>query len=141
MDWALEQAEPIRYQAKAGRKERDAGLEESRFYGDDELSGGGGHTHKYQSAYQAKKTARHNPHPTVKSIALARHLATLLLPPPEYAPRRILVPFAGSGSEMIGAMLAGWEEVVGIESDPEYCEIARARIAWWAKQPALLEVG
>ena len=72
-----------------------------------------------------------NPHPTVKPLALARWLATLLLPPDAYAPRRILVPFAGSGSEAIGAMLAGWEEVVAIEREDEYADIARARLAWW----------
>jgi hypothetical protein len=41
------------------------------------------------------------------------------LPPEEYAPRRILVPFSGVGSEMIGAALAGWEQIVGIEFDTE----------------------
>lgn len=112
VDWQLEQAEPLFYQAKASRRERDAGLPDGQ----------------------------HSQHPTVKPIALARHLATLLLPPPEYAPRRLLVPFCGSGSEMIGAMLAGWEEVVGIEQDAEYCELARARIAHWMRQPALAEV-
>lgn len=74
--------------------------------------------------------ARNN-HPCVKPISLARWLATLLLPPAEYAPRRILVPFAGSGSEMIGAGLAGWEDIVGIEQDADNCEIARARLTYW----------
>ena len=59
----------------------------------------------------------------------------MLLPPPEYAPRRILVPFCGSGSEMIAALLAGWEHVVGVELIPEYCDIARARMEHWASQP------
>jgi len=68
----------------------------------------------------------------VKPIALTRWLATLLLPPELYAPRRILIPFAGSGSEMIGALLAGWEEIVGIEMETEYVEIAEARLAHWA---------
>lgn len=72
-----------------------------------------------------------NIHPTVKNIKLARWLATLLLPPDAYAPRRILIPFAGSGSECIGAMLAGWEEVVAVEREAEYADIARARMAWW----------
>jgi len=40
----------------------------------------------------------------------------------------LLVPFSGSGSEMIGALGAGWDEVVGVESDAAYCDIARARI-------------
>ena len=74
-------------------------------------------------------------HPTVKSIAINRYLATLLLPPPVVAPRRILVPFAGVGSEMIGAMVAGWDEVVGIEREEAYIPIAKARLAWWAEHP------
>ena len=54
-------------------------------------------------------------------------------------PRRLLVPFSGSGSEMIGALQAGWDEVVGIEQDVHYCEIARARIAHAEAQPNLFE--
>ena len=72
---------------------------------------------------------RRNSHPTVKPLALCRHLATLILPPKRDAPRRLLVPFAGTGSEMIGAKEAGWDEVVGVEISPEYCEIATARLA------------
>lgn len=68
----------------------------------------------------------------MKPIDLSRYLASLLLPPAEYAPRRLLVPFSGSGSEMIGAMLAGWEFVQGIEGDPEFAKIAEERLAWWA---------
>ena len=85
----------------------------------------------------------HSIHPTVKNVKLCRWLATLLLPPPEYAPRRILVPFAGSGSEMIAAGLAGWEFVLGIEMEREYCDIARARLAHWLDGPQQLgmEVG
>ncbi len=75
-----------------------------------------------------------NEHPTMKPIDLTRHLATLLLPPsrsPEDAPRRLLVPFSGVGSEMIGALLAGWDEVIGIEQRLDYAEIAEKRIAAW----------
>ena len=139
VDWALEQAEPLFYQAKASRRERDAGLE-GREAEHVRRHSGGEYAHNSGSLNSSKNGATtHNPHPTVKPIALARHLATLLLPPPEYAPRRILIPFAGSGSEMIGALLAGWEEVVGIEQDAEYCELARARIAHWQahEMPAL----
>ncbi len=77
-----------------------------------------------------------NEHPTMKPIALARHLATLLLPPARsYGkdPRRLLVPFSGVGSEMIGALLAGWDEVTGIEQCSEYAEIAEKRIAAWVE--------
>ncbi len=70
----------------------------------------------------------HNFHPTLKPVDLCRHFARLLLPPPTGRHRRILVPFSGAGSEMIGALQAGWDEVIGIEIDPEYIEIAKHRI-------------
>ena len=72
-----------------------------------------------------------NPHPTIKPIELTRWLASLLLPPNLYAPRRLLVPFSGAGSEMIGGYLAGWEEITGIEMTEEYIPISEARIKFW----------
>jgi len=63
-----------------------------------------------------------------------------LVPPKEYAPRRLLVPFAGSGSEMIGAHLAGWEEIIGIELEKEYCNIAQARLKFWTAQIKLTQI-
>lgn len=79
-----------------------------------------------------------NTHPTVKPIALAKYLATLILPPDSVKPRRLLVPFAGSGSEMIGAEQAGWDEIVGIEREADYCATANARI--FAQQPEQLSL-
>jgi site-specific DNA-methyltransferase (adenine-specific) len=67
-------------------------------------------------------------HPTMKPIDLTRYLAKLILPPQRETPRRLLVPFAGVGSEMIGGILAGWDEVVGIEKDEGYAAKARERI-------------
>jgi len=124
----LEQTDPILYQAKATRKERDAGLSNLPLQIRNRVNPGGLENEPRWSPVKAR-----NPHPTVKPIALTKWLATLLLPPPEYAPRRLLVPFAGSGSEMIGALLAGWEEIVGVELLRENVNIARARIAWWQK--------
>lgn len=72
-----------------------------------------------------------NVHPTLKPIELNKWLASLLLPPALYAPRRILVPFAGALSEAIGAELAGWEEVEAIELTPEYIPIGKARADYW----------
>jgi DNA modification methylase len=111
------------YCAKASKSERNAGLEEFavRTVND-------GRNKRIDNPFQRGKTPRHNDHPCVKPINLCRHLATLLLPPASVAPRRLLVPFAGSGSEMIGAIQAGWDEVVGIEKDAHYCEIAEARL-------------
>ena len=130
---ALLDADTVTYCAKASRKERDAGLEgvepkQKVFNGQSDAPAGcapGSVEDKFSTS-----PAR-NPHPTVKPISLIEHLTTLLLPPPEYGPRRILIPFSGSGSECIGAMRAGWEEVLGIEREEEYADIARRRIDYW----------
>jgi site-specific DNA-methyltransferase (adenine-specific) len=102
---ALDESDPVHYCAKVSNKERNAGLDDR------------------------------NGHPTVKPIDLCKYLATLLLPPDNYAPRRLFVPFSGSGSEMIGAGLAGWEQIVGVEFDTEsgYVDIAKARLEHWLK--------
>ena len=75
-----------------------------------------------------------NNHSCVKPIDLIRYLARLILPPTEGA--TLLVPFSGSGSEMIGAMLAGWQNVQGIEREAEYITIAHARIPAHVKDAA-----
>ena len=137
----IDDADAVMYCAKASRRERDAGLdgmplrERGQKYG---LDAGG--DLPQQTPHKHEPTR--NPHPTLKPISLTRWLATLLLPPAEYAPRRLFVPFAGAGSECIGAALAGWDEVVGVEmmNDEEhpYVDIARARVAHWLKQPSLI---
>jgi site-specific DNA-methyltransferase (adenine-specific) len=66
--------------------------------------------------------------PCVKPIKLCEYLAKLILPASSVAQRRILVPFSGSGSEIIGCVKAGWDEVIGVEMSAEYCAIAEARI-------------
>lgn len=143
-DYALDIAEriaaadPVAYVAKASRRERNAGCEglpEVAARNNTTQGNGSGDHRTMGRASSIEKqplVMARNPHPTVKPLALARWLATLLLPPAAYAPRRILIPFSGSGSEMIGAMLAGWEDVQGIEGEAEYVAIARARLAWWA---------
>lgn len=155
-DWTAERLEaedPIRYHAKAGREERDAGLERHPLHDKADQSNWAGRCRvcECRMMLHGKTTCGHddmewvptkpvrNPHPCCKPIRLCRYLATLLLPPAEYAPRRLLIPFAGSGSEMIGAYLAGWEEILGIEAEAEYCEIARSRLAWWQGHAGLFE--
>lgn len=72
-----------------------------------------------------------NGHPTVKPLSLTKYLATLIKPP---TGGRLLVPFSGSGSEMIGALQAGWEYVEGVELTEEYIPIAEARIDYWLEK-------
>jgi len=138
---------PVVYQAKANKKERNAGLE--GFEEKDKYSKNGqanSHevfAHGGDDAWQKKNPCypTQNTHPTVKPIQLIKHLATLLLPPSGYH-RRIYVPFAGVASEMIGCMLAGWDEVIGCEMEQEYIDIGEARIKYWyddmKRQPKLL---
>ena len=66
-----------------------------------------------------------NGHPTVKPTALMRYLCRLVTPPGGV----VLDPFMGSGSTGKAAILEGFQ-FVGIEQEPEYLEIARARIAY-----------
>ncbi len=75
-----------------------------------------------------RERARGNIHPSVKPLELIRYLEKLFKPP-DTVKSRLLVPFSGSGSEVIAAMQAGWREVTGIEIDEKYCVIAEARIA------------
>jgi len=139
--------EPLRfrYEAKASRRERDAGLE-GLPYRDKYSHTGQWNSHECFSgttgdaAWRAKNPnlPKRNPHPTVKPIALCRYLAALICPPEPYLDdAALLVPYAGVGSECIGAILAGWRNLTAIELEPEYCEIWRARVGWWAHMHAL----
>lgn len=116
------------YCAKASRSERNAGLEHLP-----ELTGGQATDRKDGSkgldnprAGAGRTGGARNIHPTVKPIALMRYLCRLVTPPGG----TVLDPFMGSGSTGCAAVQEGFN-FVGVEMDPEYLEIARARIAHW----------
>jgi hypothetical protein len=121
------------YTPKPSPKERDAGLSGFPLQSADPYAGHRGRRMLDGSSRFDGEPVRQgrNIHPTVKPVALAEWLATLLLPPAQYGPRRLLVPFAGSGSEGLGAMMAGWERVTLIEQSLDYCALAANRLAWW----------
>lgn len=116
------------YTAKASKSERNAGLE-----GFEEK------VTKVTNMYEMERdngtmrelASKKNHHPTVKPLSLTKYLANLIKPP---TGGRLLVPFSGSGSEMIGALQAGWEYVEGVELTEEYIPIAKARIKYWLEQ-------
>lgn len=91
---------------------------------------GGASRFFYTAKAGAADRTHGNTHPTVKPSDLTGYLAKLILPPAhaDSSPRRLLVPFCGSGGEIVGALNAGWEEVVGIEISPEYAAMAVDRI-------------
>lgn len=64
-----------------------------------------------------------NSHPTVKPITLISYLVRLITPPGG----TVLDPYMGSGSGGISTLLEGFK-FIGMEQDPDYFEIATARI-------------
>jgi len=123
------------YQAKASRGEREAGLRgKLPCVKCGELNS----THHIDDKGRTVKCVR-NSHPTVKPIGITEYLARLLLPPEEYRDdAAILICFSGTGSEVIGAIKAGWKNWLAIEMDEGMCEIARARIGHWTRQARLI---
>jgi site-specific DNA-methyltransferase (adenine-specific) len=125
--------------AKVSTKEREFGCEELVQKSAGEATGGrreGSDGLNSPRAGAGRTSGARNHHPTLKPIALNEYLAKLIKPPT--ADATLLVPYSGAGSEMIGALRAGWPNVLGIERDLDdegqvagYIEIAEARIAAW----------
>lgn len=111
------QASRFFYTAKASASERNKGLEgmplkkKSGCYG--EFKDG---THY--------KEERQNFHPTVKPLSLMRYIIKLLAPP---VSPTCLDCFAGSGTTLLACKELG-VDCIGIEKEPEYCEIIRKRL-------------
>lgn len=74
-----------------------------------------------QTSFERPKVR--NDHPTVKSLDLMCHLIRLVCPPNGI----VLDPFLGSGSTAKAADIEG-RQWIGIELDPRYVKIARARL-------------
>lgn len=118
------------YVAKAGSAERNAGLD-----GFKAAVTTDGRDVPIDNPYLRGETTRRNVHPTVKPIDLMRWLVRLVTPPGG----TVLDMFAGSGTTGCAAVLEGFD-FIGLERESEYVEIAKARIAWWAAQPAGIDV-
>ncbi len=114
------------YVAKPSRSERDAGCEhlpvKSGGEATDREDGSAGVDNPRAGA--GRTGGARNFHPTVKSIALMRWLVRLITPPGGC----VLDPFAGSGSTGVAALAEG-ARFIGVERDPDYFEIAKARLS------------
>lgn len=112
------------YFPKASKSERNAGLEklkdveQPKIYAQDKWS-----KENMGNTPAVKREPVKNNHPTVKPIALMQYLVRLVTPPNG----TVLDPFMGSGTTGIAAKREGFS-FIGIEREPEYVEIARARI-------------
>jgi len=110
------------YCAKASTSERNAGCEgmpKKAPVGEYGLTGDTGNPQQTPHKHEA----RANFHPTVKPIKLMEYLIKLITPPGGI----VLDPFMGSGTTGVAARRLGIN-FTGIELNPEYFEIARARI-------------
>jgi len=108
----------IIYTAKASKKDRNEGCEELPLRSRPTMGNGIGG----QPNQQIENN--NNVHPTVKPTDLMRYLCRMVTPPGG----TVLDPFMGSGSTGKAAALEGFS-FIGIEREPEYMEIAKARIA------------
>ena len=74
------------------------------------------------------KERSYGTHPSMKPLALCEHLIKLHSRPRDV----VLVPFAGSGSELVAAVGLG-REVIGMEKDLEYVELCKRRFSGHGK--------
>jgi len=124
------------YCAKAGRAEREAGLEaipprrctakqqNSKLYFDARAEGG-------NRATRPPEPMRANNHPTVKPLALMEYLCRLTSTPTGGV---VLDPFMGSGSTGVACVQIG-RRFIGIEIDPKCVCVAMRRIRHAAGRP------
>ena len=120
---------------KASTGEREAGTEGLRRVDPTEVTGRAvGSVGQDNPRAGLRGRPRGNHHPTPKPVDLMRWLVRLVMPPDPEAV--VLDPFAGSGSTLIGAHLEGvrW---MGVEREPDYCEIVQARLAHHTAQGRL----
>jgi hypothetical protein len=114
---------PFVYQAKPSKAERNAGLdglpERERKTLNDYAKPSEGRTAPKNGSSAS------NHHPTVKPVALMRHLVRLVTPPGG----TVLDPFLGSGTTAVAASLEGFQWI-GCEMTDEYLPIIKGRIAW-----------
>lgn len=109
------------YAPKPSRAEKEAGLEADKppAFGNDKGDGlGRGISNTRQD------WARGNTHPTAKPAALCAYLVALAT----REGQTVLDPFCGSGSTGVACARIG-RNFVGVELDPDFAAIARARIA------------
>jgi DNA modification methylase len=122
--WHPEIDVPFFYVPKPSRRERNAGLDgmpEGRVKA---YEGGPITSAKTPDAPGGARTTA-NFHPTVKPVALIRHLIRLITPPGG----TVLDPFLGSGTTAVAAILEGFDWI-GCELTADYLPIIEARVAW-----------
>jgi site-specific DNA-methyltransferase (adenine-specific) len=127
---------PLFYCAKAGRSERNEGLEdlpkrERTTQGRDIVTSIDRRDGKGRVPVNGRIQPAQNYHPTIKPLSLMRYLITLV----SREGATVLDPFLGSGSTCVAAVQLG-RNFIGCEMDAEYFAIAQARIEHAERQVA-----
>lgn len=84
----------------------------------------GGDVWKFPTLAGRRFSKERTEHPTQKPLALSQRLVDHFSNPGDL----VVVPFIGSGSECVAAILAG-RQFIGAEINPAYVDIARSRIS------------
>lgn len=123
------------YCPKAGKKERNAGLEHMETRRASAMGYERGLGDAGEGMFKDRNPQKQNFHPTVKPIALMRWLIRLITPPNG----TVLDPFAGSGTTLVAAIMEE-RNTIGIELTPDYWQIIEARCehAQTTTQPRLI---
>lgn len=98
-------------------------LNMNKGFGGNCISDSGGASRFFYCAKVSSSERGDSKHPTMKSIKLMKYLITLITPPNGI----VLDPFMGSGSTGLACKELGFD-FIGIEKEPDYYEIAKARI-------------
>jgi DNA modification methylase len=78
------------------------------------------------------EVSQKNNHPTLKPISLSYRVLKLFKTP---NPQKIVYPFAGVQSEVIGGYKAGFTDFLGCELNAEYVDIGNVRFEHWKDKP------
>jgi site-specific DNA-methyltransferase (adenine-specific) len=128
--------------AKASPSERNEGCEnlpkKVKVMGNQaaaEMKRGNDPTETVKKSAGMSSTKQGNHHPTVKSIKIMEYLLKLVTPPDAV----VLDPFMGSGTTGCACAKLN-RRFIGIEKEPEYFEIAKARIEYELNKEKQIEM-
>lgn len=124
------------YAPKVSKSERNAGCDELEEKSSASADFRPNHSEKAENGEDGNPFGRwgklKNNHPTLKPISLSYRILTLFKTP---NPQKIVYPFAGVQSEVIGGYKAGFTDFSGCELNAEFIEIGNVRFEHWKDKP------
>jgi site-specific DNA-methyltransferase (adenine-specific) len=120
------------YAPKVSKNERNAGCDDldEKEMGKNQSSLDGGKM--LTGSGNERNNIQRNNHPTLKPISLSFRVLKLFKTP---NPQKIVYPFAGVQSEVIGGYKAGFTDFSGCELNAEFVGIGKVRFDHWKDKP------